>query len=133
MDSNSVLFSLSLGITFPISFCTSASTSVITQSTWYIVGIVSENMFVFQPYFFTFLLGVIPFVEEMLRRGTAVILCANSKPILNDVTYVELVLLLQQVRICHECINTVLFEFSFSKLFFKKYKSFVCEYLVYKN
>jgi len=44
-----------------------------------------------------FILGVIPFVEEMLRRGTAVILCANSKPILNDVTYVELVLLLQQV------------------------------------
>ena len=42
-------------------------------------------------------LGVIPFTEEMLRRGSTVILCANSKPVLNDVTYVELVLLLQQV------------------------------------
>lgn len=44
-----------------------------------------------------FVLGVIPFTEEMLRRGTSVILCANSYPILNDVTYAELVLLLQQV------------------------------------
>ena len=36
-------------------------------------------------------------VEEMLRRGTRVILCANTKPILNDVTYAELSLLLGQV------------------------------------
>ena len=43
------------------------------------------------------LLGAIPFTEELLRRGTNVILCANSKPILNDVTYAELVLLLAQV------------------------------------
>jgi type II pantothenate kinase len=41
--------------------------------------------------------GVVPFAEEMLRRGSSVILCANSKPVLNDVTYAELVLLLQQV------------------------------------
>eukprot|EP00088_Acartia_fossae_P030687 TRINITY_DN3168_c0_g1_i2.p1 TRINITY_DN3168_c0_g1~~TRINITY_DN3168_c0_g1_i2.p1 ORF type:complete len:628 (-),score=114.81 TRINITY_DN3168_c0_g1_i2:357-2132(-) len=44
-----------------------------------------------------FVLGVVPFAEEMLRRGTSVILCANSHPILNDVTYAELVILLQQV------------------------------------
>jgi hypothetical protein len=41
--------------------------------------------------------GVLPFAEEMLRRGSTVILCANSKPVLNDVTYAELILLLQQV------------------------------------
>jgi len=44
-----------------------------------------------------FILGVIPFVEEMLRRKSRVILCANSRPILNDVTYAELSLLLGQV------------------------------------
>jgi hypothetical protein len=40
---------------------------------------------------------VLPFAAEMLSRGSTVILCANSKPVLNDVTYAELVLLLQQV------------------------------------
>jgi len=44
-----------------------------------------------------FILGVIPFVEEMLRRESSVILCANSRPILNDVTYAELSLLLGQL------------------------------------
>jgi len=44
-----------------------------------------------------FILGVVPFVEEMLSRGTRVILCANTRPILNDVTYAELSLLLGQV------------------------------------
>lgn len=35
-------------------------------------------------------LGVIPFVRELLRRNTKVILCANSEPSLNDVTHDEL-------------------------------------------
>lgn len=35
-------------------------------------------------------LGVLPFVREFLRRKTKVILCANSEPSLNDVTYPEL-------------------------------------------
>jgi type II pantothenate kinase len=35
-------------------------------------------------------LGVIPFVRELLKRQTKVILCANSEPSLNDVTYSEL-------------------------------------------
>lgn len=35
-------------------------------------------------------LGVIPFVRELLRRGTNVLLCANSKPSLNDITVDEL-------------------------------------------
>ena len=32
-----------------------------------------------------------------MRRGTRVLLCANTRPILNDVTYAELSLLLGQV------------------------------------
>ena len=52
-----------------------------------------------------FLLGVVPMVEEMLRRGTRVILCANTRPILNDVTYAELSLLLGQVAKISEVIS----------------------------
>lgn len=35
-------------------------------------------------------LGVLPFARELLRRGTKVLLCANSEPSLNDVTSREL-------------------------------------------
>lgn len=35
-------------------------------------------------------LGILPFVRDLLQRGTKVILCANSMPALNDVTYPEL-------------------------------------------
>ena len=50
------------------------------------------------------ILGVLPFVEEMLRRGTTVLLCANSRPILNDVTYAELSYILGQViKILSKC------------------------------
>lgn len=35
-------------------------------------------------------LGVLPFVRELLKRGTKVLLCANSEPSLNDVTSREL-------------------------------------------
>jgi len=41
-------------------------------------------------------LGVIPFVQFLLGRGTEVILCANNRPVLNDVTYAELVTLVQR-------------------------------------
>ena len=50
----------------------------------------------------------VPMVEEMLRRGTRVILCANTKPILNDVTYAELSLLLGQVARISEVISASL-------------------------
>ncbi|ALC38236.1 CG5828 [Drosophila busckii] len=39
-------------------------------------------------------LGVLPFVRELLKRGTKVLLCANSEPSLNDVTSHELSALL---------------------------------------
>ncbi|XP_068218382.1 4'-phosphopantetheine phosphatase [Palaemon carinicauda] len=42
-------------------------------------------------------LGIIPFARELLIRGTRVVLCANSKPALNDVTAEELNVLLKQV------------------------------------
>ncbi|GLG95538.1 Pantothenate kinase 4 [Gryllus bimaculatus] len=43
------------------------------------------------------ILGVLPFARDLLQRGTQVILCANSAPALNDVTYSELQVLLKQV------------------------------------
>ncbi len=42
-------------------------------------------------------LGMIPLARELVRRGTRVILTANSTPALNDVTYPELVELMQAV------------------------------------
>ncbi|XP_042242173.1 4'-phosphopantetheine phosphatase-like isoform X3 [Homarus americanus] len=42
-------------------------------------------------------LGIIPFARELLVRGTRVVLCANSKPALNDVTAEELNMLMKQV------------------------------------
>ncbi|XP_046667843.1 4'-phosphopantetheine phosphatase [Homalodisca vitripennis] len=44
-----------------------------------------------------FVLGILPFARELLRRGTKVILCANSAPALNDVTHSELLVLIRQV------------------------------------
>lgn len=41
-------------------------------------------------------LGVLPFVRELLRIGTKVILCANRSPSLNDVTCAELRALLSE-------------------------------------
>jgi len=47
------------------------------------------------------ILGILPFVRDLLQRGTKVILCANSMPALNDVTYPELLVILKDVaNIC---------------------------------
>ncbi|XP_050042906.1 4'-phosphopantetheine phosphatase isoform X2 [Dermacentor andersoni] len=43
------------------------------------------------------LLGVLPFARELLSRGTKVLLCANTRPALNDVTHQELQILVQRV------------------------------------
>lgn len=43
-------------------------------------------------------LGVMPFVRDLLRRGTRVTLAANSAPALNDITAVELLTLLHAIR-----------------------------------
>ena len=42
-------------------------------------------------------LGMIPLARELLRRGTAVVMAANSTPALNDITHDELVELIDQV------------------------------------
>ncbi|XP_043466840.1 4'-phosphopantetheine phosphatase [Leptopilina heterotoma] len=48
------------------------------------------------------ILGILPFVRDLLQRGTNVILCANSLPALNDVTYPELVVTLRNAaKICN--------------------------------
>ncbi|EEC06708.1 pantothenate kinase, putative [Ixodes scapularis] len=41
-------------------------------------------------------LGVLPFARELLQRGTKVLLCANTRPALNDVTFQELQILVQR-------------------------------------
>ncbi|XP_076052846.1 4'-phosphopantetheine phosphatase isoform X2 [Oratosquilla oratoria] len=42
-------------------------------------------------------LGIFPFIRELLSRNTKVVLCANSKPALNDVTATELEFLIQEM------------------------------------
>lgn len=46
-------------------------------------------------------LGILPLVRELLLRNTKVLLCANTKPALNDVTYEELQEVVKQC--CTEC------------------------------
>ncbi|XP_041357828.1 4'-phosphopantetheine phosphatase-like [Gigantopelta aegis] len=46
---------------------------------------------------FDIILGIFPFARELLSRGTKVILCANSKPTLNDVTYSELMMVARHI------------------------------------
>lgn len=44
-------------------------------------------------------LGIIPFVRELLRDGTKVVLAANSLPAINDITWRELVTVVQRAAI----------------------------------
>lgn len=46
-------------------------------------------------------LGVLPFIRELLKNNTKIILCANSEPSLNDVTYKELIVVIEEAsKIC---------------------------------
>ncbi|XP_067943984.1 4'-phosphopantetheine phosphatase-like [Watersipora subatra] len=45
------------------------------------------------------ILGIIPFAREFLKRNTKVILCANSKPVVNDVTHTELNILVSKLAV----------------------------------
>ncbi|XP_071085825.1 4'-phosphopantetheine phosphatase-like isoform X2 [Haliotis cracherodii] len=56
------------------------------------------------------ILGVIPLTRELLSRGTSVILCANSRPTLNDVTFSELQLITKHVAAISGEINQALTE-----------------------
>lgn len=53
-------------------------------------------------------LGMLPLTRELLRRGTGVILTANSLPSLNDVTHNELVDLLERVAAVDPAIRDAL-------------------------
>ena len=44
------------------------------------------------------ILGILPFARELLRRGTKVILAANDMPSINDVTYTELVEIIDKLK-----------------------------------
>lgn len=49
------------------------------------------------------ILGIFPFIRDLLYNGTKVILCANSRPSLNDVIYNELNILVKRVAsLCPE-------------------------------
>ncbi|XP_064615382.1 4'-phosphopantetheine phosphatase-like [Liolophura sinensis] len=54
------------------------------------------------------ILGVMPFTVDLLQRGTQVILCANSRPTLNDVTFTELLILVKRVAAVSDVIRTAL-------------------------
>ncbi|XP_067145341.1 4'-phosphopantetheine phosphatase [Centruroides vittatus] len=55
-------------------------------------------------------LGVLPFARELLQNGTKVLLCSNSKPALNDVTYQELEVLARKAAMINEDIHRALME-----------------------
>lgn len=48
-----------------------------------------------------FILGIVPFARELIRRGTSIIFCANKEPSLNDITRDELTTVLEEC--CHKC------------------------------
>ncbi|CAN6482248.1 unnamed protein product [Victoria cruziana] len=45
-----------------------------------------------------FILGILPFARELLRRGTQVVLAANDLPSINDITYHELVEIIPKLK-----------------------------------
>lgn len=53
-------------------------------------------------------LGILPFVRELLNSNIKVILCANSQPSLNDVTYNELIEVVNKAtEICPTIMNAL--------------------------
>ncbi|ELR61337.1 Pantothenate kinase 4, partial [Bos mutus] len=56
------------------------------------------------------ILGVFPFVRELLSRGTEVILACNSGPALNDVTYSESLIVAERIAAMDPVIHAALRE-----------------------
>lgn len=56
------------------------------------------------------ILGVFPFVRELLSRGTEVILACNSGPALNDVTYSESLIVTERIAAMDPIIQSALTE-----------------------
>ncbi|KAJ1353335.1 hypothetical protein KIN20_009941 [Parelaphostrongylus tenuis] len=55
-----------------------------------------------------FVLGVIPFARELLRRGSKVILISNLSPALNDLTYREMIDLVPLLREADKCLASAI-------------------------
>lgn len=55
-------------------------------------------------------LGIMPFVRDLLRRGTHVLLTANNTPTLNDITVTELTGLLEKIAALDDTIAGALSE-----------------------
>lgn len=56
------------------------------------------------------LLGMLPLARELIKRGTTVVMAANSSPCINDITAEELLPLLQQAAKHDACIQRALLE-----------------------
>ncbi|XP_036855656.2 4'-phosphopantetheine phosphatase isoform X2 [Manis javanica] len=56
------------------------------------------------------ILGVFPFVRELLSRGTEVILACNSGPALNDVTYSESLIVAERIAAMDPVVHSALRE-----------------------
>lgn len=54
------------------------------------------------------ILGILPFARELLKRQTKILLCANSEPALNDVTFKELEDILQKCSFYCDTINSAM-------------------------
>ncbi|XP_053546322.1 4'-phosphopantetheine phosphatase [Bombina bombina] len=54
------------------------------------------------------ILGVFPFVRELLARGTEVILACNSGPALNDVTYNESLIVIERIAAMDSTVQSAL-------------------------
>lgn len=63
-----------------------------TQGTWRKAVIFVDNSGA------DIILGILPFARELLRRGTQVILAANDLPSINDVTYSELIEIIEKLK-----------------------------------
>ncbi|KAK9507090.1 hypothetical protein O3M35_008906 [Rhynocoris fuscipes] len=50
---------------------------------------------------FDFILGIIPFARELIKKGTKIAFCANVEPVLNDVTTNDIKILLEDI--CNLC------------------------------
>ncbi|CAF0848455.1 unnamed protein product [Brachionus calyciflorus] len=60
---------------------------------------------------FDLILGVLPFVIEILKnKETKIILCANSKAAINDVTYQELTLVIKKACLLSDVLNDAFYK-----------------------
>jgi hypothetical protein len=60
---------------------------------------------------FDIVLGVLPLVTEFLKnKETTVILCANSKPAINDTTYAELAIIIRKASSLNSTLHNAFYQ-----------------------